>query len=338
MSPTSYQAAPPRNVDGKLRDPPGNCQGARDRDVRVLFSNACAGQRDGADFLQHLRAGNRVARAGARDYAARSFLTAPGTERHDAEDLDLRSSRFAWISGLTALLAVLATGEARAAAEVSRFSVVVSGMPSSVQGGDFNTLLEFINDTQLTPRGLEGMQTVGSAWMFEAQMRYFVRSNMAVNAGVGQIRAKSDREYLPSLGLAIQLHAEMLSVPVHVGGAYYLEPYNQGDFQARAYFGAGVLSLVYNRALFQQSGVGIPGLPSFTTAGTQDSPGYYLEAGGHMFFASRFSIMLGAMYRSAKIERLVDRDTGAAYLNPDGSSYTLDFTGVSGRFGLGIGF
>jgi len=251
----------------------------------------------------------------------------------------LRSSRFAWISGLAALLAIsLATSEARAAAEVSRFSLVLSAMPSSIDGGDFNTFIDFINDTQLTPRGLEGMDTVGSAWMFEAQLRYFVRPNMAVNAGVGQIRAVSNREFLPQLATAIQLHGEVLSVPVHVGGAYYLEPYNQGDFQARAYFGAGVVSLVYNRALFQQEGEGIPDLLDITTVGTQDSPGYYVELGGHMFFASRFSVMLGAMYRGAKIERLVDRDTGAPYLTPTGAPYTLDFTGVSGRFGVGIGF
>lgn len=251
----------------------------------------------------------------------------------------MSSSRFAWISGLAALLTVsLATGEARAAAEVHRFSLVLSGMPSSIQGGGFNTFLDYINDTQLTPRGLEGLGTVGSAWMFEAQLRYFVRPNMAVNAGVGQIRAVSDREYLPALNQAIQLHAEILSIPVHVGGAYYLEPYNQGDFQARMYFGAGVVSLVYNRALFQQESDGIPGLANFTTVATQDSPGYYVEFGGHMFFASRFSIMIGAMYRGAKIERLVDSETGAPYLTPTGDPYSLDFTGASGRFALGIGF
>lgn len=249
------------------------------------------------------------------------------------------SSRFAWISGLAALLTVsLAPGEARATAEVSRLSLVLSGMPSSIQGGDFNKFIDFINETQLTSRGLEGLEKVGSAWMFEAQLRYFVRPNMAVNAGVGQIRAVSDREYLPALNLAIQLHSEVLSIPVHVGGAYYLEPYNQGDFQARAYFGAGVVSLVYNRALFQQEGVGIPDLVNITTIATQDSPGYYAEFGGHMFFASRFSVMLGVMYRSAKIERLVDSETGQPYPTPTGDPYTLDFSGVSGRFGLGIGF
>ena len=98
------------------------------------------------------------------------------------------------------------------------------------------------------------------------------------------------------------------------------------------------MSLVYNRALFQQEGVGIPDLVNITTIATQDSPGYYAEFGGHMFFASRFSVMLGIMYRSAKIERLVDSETGQPYPTPTGDPYTLDFSGVSGRFGLGIGF
>ena len=37
-------------------------------------------------------------------------------------------------------------------------------------------------------------------------------------------------------------------MPVHVGGAYYLQPYNQGDFQARAYVGGGLVQYTYTRA------------------------------------------------------------------------------------------
>src|SRR5204862_3001138 len=123
----------------------------------------------------------------------------------------------------------------------------------------------------------------------DAQLSYLVRPNMALNARVGQIRATSNREYLPQLDAAVQLHGEVLSVPVSVGGIYYLAPYNQGDFQARAFFGAGVVSLLSNKALFEQEVQGIPGVPSVLSAGTGDAPGYYLETGAHMFFASRFS-------------------------------------------------
>ena len=240
------------------------------------------------------------------------------------------------LAGACGLAAFVAARDARAAAEVHRLNLVISAIPTQVDGGDFNRTIDFLNRTQLEPRGLEGMKQITFAWLFDAKVTYFVRPNMALNAGVGQIRATSDREYLPQLNTAVQLHSEVLSVPVSVGGIYYLAPFNQGDFQARAYFGAGVVSLVYNRALFQQEVQGLP-VPRVFTAGTADSPGYYAEVGAHMWFASRFNVMLGAIYRSAKIQHLADRDTGAPYVAPDGGPYILDLSGVGAKMALGIG-
>ena len=248
------------------------------------------------------------------------------------------TSRWGRTLALAVLMLVSVARSGHAAAEVHRFNVVLSVDPMQVDGGDFNGTIDFINDTQLKPRGLEGLKRVTFAWLYEGELRYFVRPNMAVAVGVGQMRGASDREYLPQLNSAIQLHTEMLSVPVHVGGAYYLAPFNQGDFQARAYFGAGVLSLVYNRARFQQEATGVPGIPSIVTSGTQDGPGYYAEFGGHMFFASRMSVMIGIMYRSAQVKNLVDENTGLPYQTLEGQPYTLDFTGAGGRFSLAIGF
>jgi hypothetical protein len=232
----------------------------------------------------------------------------------------------------------VAVREAGAAATVHRFNLVLSMIPTQVDGGDFNTTIDFINRTRLAPFGLEGMKRITFAWLFDAQLEYFVRPNMAISAGVGQIRAGSNREFLPTLNAAVQLHGEVLSVPVQVGGTYFLAPYNQGDFQARAYFGAGVMSMVYNKAVFQQEATGLQGVPSALLVGTQDAPGYYAEAGGRMFFASRLSIMLGAIYRSARVANIVDQETRRPLLAPDGSSYTLDLSGVGVKLGVGIGF
>ena len=49
-------------------------------------------------------------------------------------------------------------------------------------------------------------------------------------------------------------------MPVHVGAAYYLQPYNQGDFQARMFFGGGLMQYTYSRASFGQTVIA-PGLP-----------------------------------------------------------------------------
>ncbi len=249
------------------------------------------------------------------------------------------SSRSGRALALAALLsAAVGIGRAHAAADVHHFNLVLSLSPSQVDGGDFNTTIDFINTTRLTPFGLEGMKRVTFAWIYDADLEYFVRPNMAVHVGVGQLRAVSDREYLPQLSAAIQLHAEMLSVPVHVGAAYYLAAYNQGDFQARAYLGAGFLSLVYNKTRFQQEVVGLPGVPNVNTSATADSPGYYVETGARMFFASRTSVLIGLTYRSAKVRHLIDEATGTELRAFNGEPYVLDLSGVGLKVGLGIGF
>jgi hypothetical protein len=162
---------------------------------------------------------------------------------------------------------------------------------------------------------------------------------IAINAGVGQIKKSTEQEYLPAIQQDIKLRWEFFSVPVSVGAAYYMAPYNQGDFQARAYLGGGFLSLVQNRIKLQQTATGIPGVNSVTVAWKRDAPGYYLEGGVHMYFASRFSVLLGAMWRSAKVEDLLDRDTNEPLLNPDdGQPTSLDMSGVGGRMAFAFGF
>jgi len=243
-------------------------------------------------------------------------------------------------------LAVLAS-EAGAAAEIHRLSLVLSGVPTAISATDFNErVIGNINRVILTPRGFEQVNSIHWGWLFDAQMRYFVRPNVAVEAGVGQLRSQSTRDLLPALNASIQYRAEILSAPVHVGAAYYLSGYNQGDFQARPYLGAGFMSVTYNYARFHavESGTDL----STTLGGTYrivghgDSPGYYLESGVHMFFAARYSVMIGALYRSTVTRDLpiafeVELPNGNVFRAPAGT-ISLDTGGVGGRFALAIGF
>ena len=122
-----------------------------------------------------------------------------------------------------------------------------------------------------------------------------------------------------------------------VGAAYYLQPYNQGDFQARAYLGGGFLSLVQSRLKYQQTVNGVPGQTSYTVAWKRDAPGAYVEGGVHMYFASRFSVLLGVMFRSAKIEALLNRETHEAAYAPDGLPLSMALSGVGARMAVAIG-
>ena len=123
----------------------------------------------------------------------------------------------ALVSGL-----LLAPSAAFAAAEVHRFNLALSAAPTSLLAGDFNDGIAFYNRTVITapPRGYEPLDKVSFSWLFDGEFRYFMTRNLALSAGVGQIRAKSAKEYLPALSEAINVRADLISVPVHVGAAY----------------------------------------------------------------------------------------------------------------------
>jgi hypothetical protein len=251
---------------------------------------------------------------------------------------------------LAALLAaLLAPVQAFAAAEVHRLNLALSGLPTSIGAGDFNDSIDRFNTVTLSPLGYEPLAKVSFSWLFDADLRYFVTRNLAVTAGVGQLRAASKKEYLPAVGQSIDVRADLLTAPVHVGAAYYLQPYNQGDFQARMFVGGGLVSYTHSRSSLSMV---LTGTDSVTTLGltgnykrykvtsisTQDAPGYYGEAGVQMFFASRYSILLSGVYRSGVVQDLVDEKTGAPVLNPiTGKPASLDVGGLGLRMAAVIG-
>jgi hypothetical protein len=254
-------------------------------------------------------------------------------------------------------LAVLTAGQARAAADVHRLNLVLSGIPTSVNGGDFNDAIDRYNQAVIDPKGYDRLKQLEFTWAFDADLRYFVRPNFAVTAGLSHLRVGERKEFLPALSQAVNIHTEILTVPVHVGAAYYLQPYNQGDFQARAFFGAGMIQYTHTRATFEQnlsmatydSSLVADWGGNFKYSLTEDAPGYYLEAGTHMFFASRFSALISVQYRSGVLRgmrKYVWEENGVPstdppyteYYNPDGTEFTVDVGGVGVRLGVGIGF
>jgi outer membrane protein with beta-barrel domain len=246
-------------------------------------------------------------------------------------------TRHGIIPAVLLLVLVFRAPEVRAAAEVHRLNVVLSAVPTQLRATDFNNVIGDVNRTVLVPRGLAPLSKISLSWMFDAEVRYFARQNLAVSAGVGRLRAVTKQEYLPTIGTSNTLRAEITSVPIHAGAAYYFTPYNQGDFQARAYLGAGFMNVVYNRATMKWDGTGIPAGQAFRWTGTNDGPGYYGEVGAHMFFASKLSVMLSGLYRSNQVRNLVNEDTGAPILNAQGRPVSLDVGGAGFRMAIGIG-
>jgi hypothetical protein len=243
--------------------------------------------------------------------------------------------------------------DVHAAAEVHRLNLVFSGIPTSVSASDFNERIGNFNRIYLAANGLEGLDRIHTAWLFDTQILYFLRPNIAIEAGVGQLRQQTKREFLPALNADVQLRTEILSVPIHVGGAYYLQPYNVGDFRAQAYFGGGMLSGVYNRARMQSVATGVDSAiavqANFKVVARGDSPGYYVDAGVHMFFAVRFSVLISALYRRQVVRDLQGfvevngqlipvGDLGAFPPQfPLGGMHEFDLSGIGARLAFAIG-
>lgn len=257
--------------------------------------------------------------------------------------------RFGWLA-IGFLLTFATPQPAASAPELHKLNLILSSNPTQIIAGDLNDFINDFNRFQLEPRGMEALDNISFAWYHQAELRYFVRPNWALSAGFGQIRSQSRREFLPRISQIIVLRTDVLSVPVHVGATYYLAPYTQGDFQARAYLGGGFMSLTNNKIVFEQlefqadSATTLGG--SRRSKARADGPGYYAEFGGHMFFASRYSVMIGAIYRSATVRRthvvnevVVPGGTGTVTAIPDENpGIGLDTSGLGLRMGVGIGF
>ena len=246
-------------------------------------------------------------------------------------------SRFGIVPAVLMLAIVCHAPDVRAAAEVHRLNVVLSAVPTQVRASDFNDQIGEINRVFLEPIGLEHLDKIKLSWMFDVEVRYFARPNLALSVGVSRLRATSSQEYLPTIGASNTLRAEITSVPIHAGAAYYFTPYNQGDFQARAYIGTGFVNMVYNRASLAWDGTGIPIGGPFRVGGTNDGPGYYGEVGAHLFFASKLSVLLSAMHRSSQVRNLINEVTGAPLVNFNGQPVSLDVGGTGFRMAVGIG-
>ena len=251
----------------------------------------------------------------------------------------LRGCALPAVTALVALCALAA--QARASAEVHKLSLVISAIPTAIAGGDLNATIDQINAVHLEPRGLEGLSRIQFGWMFDAELHYFVRQNVAVGFGVGQIHTQSKQEFLPAISQDINIRAELMTVPIHAGADYYFTPYNQGDFQARGFLGGGMLGAVGNKALIEQTEVGTDSTTTlggnYVSAVVRDSPGYYLEGGVHMFFASKFSVMLGASYRSIVVRGMLNRETYQPAYAPNGQPFTLDVSGLGAKMAVAIG-
>jgi len=268
----------------------------------------------------------------------------------------IRSRHLALLAAALACAVSFAPGQARAAADVRKMSLVLSAIPTQFNGGDLNEAIDYYNQIRVRPRGYEEIDRLGFSWMFDADLRYFVRPNFAVTAGLSQLRISSGREYLPALSQAVDVRFDALAVPIHLGAAYYMQPYNQGDFTARMFVGGGMLQYVYTRSTFEQVLTRPDSAVAAELGGTQklvlgqDGPGYFAEGGVQMWFANRYAVLLSVLYRSGELRQVREigyyrggshqnEASGEVFAHPvTGEPFKMDVGGFGARLGAVIQF
>jgi hypothetical protein len=247
-----------------------------------------------------------------------------------------RAARAAAVVGLVsgALVTLAVPGHADEQ-RVKRFGVALYVMPTGLALDDFNQSVDNLN--QFTgQQGLAPIDQIHWAAQFGLEGRFQATHHWMLVAGFGQIKKRSELNLIPQVGQSIVVTASILSVPENLGAAYYFNPKTSGDFTLRPFVGGGMIRLVETKAK-----LGGQAVLADTTFGSFSRPqgeggGYYAEAGVHMMFPSRYSIILNGIYRHAKTSRVYEETTGQLLYNVDGSPYELDLSGVGLRLAFQI--
>jgi len=247
-----------------------------------------------------------------------------------------RAARAAAVVGLVSgALVTLAVPGYADEQRVKRFGVALYAMPTGLALDDFNQKVDQLN-LFTAAQNLAPISQIHWAAQFGLEGRFQATHHWMVVAGFGQIKKESKLDLIPQVGQSIVVIASILSVPENLGVDYYFNPKTSGDFSMRPFVGGGLIRLVETKAKLGGSAVLADTSFSSFELSHGEGGGYYAEAGVHMMFPSRYSIMLNAIYRHAKTKYVYEETTHELLYNADGSPFELDVSGLGLRFALQI--
>ena len=254
----------------------------------------------------------------------------------------LPAARAARLLGLLLVAALCLAPDARADEQrVRRLGLALFVMPSSLQLAEFNDEIERLNqETAQFGQPFASQAPIDKiTWdgIFGAELKYFVNRKIAVVGGVSQVKRESKLDLLPVADGQTLIRGYVRAVPVHLGADYYFEPRTSGDFTIRPFVGAGYIRLADIKTSIGYDLVRPDSTTRRFTTAYGRGHGVYGEAGVHMMFPSRYSILVNAHYRKAYAKQMNDYDTGAVLVRPDGELVETDISGFGLRFAVQIG-
>ena len=253
-----------------------------------------------------------------------------------------RAARAAAMFALVLVAVVRLAPEATADEQrVRRLGLALFVMPSSLGLQDFNDEIGRLNaETNQFGQPFGSQAAIDEiSWdgIFGAELKYFVKRKIAVVAGVSQVKRESKLDLLPVADGQTLIRGYVRSVPIHLGVDYYLEPKTSGDFTMRPFVGGGYVKVADTKTSVGYDLVRPDStLTDFTTA-YGNGHGFYAEAGVHMMFPSRYSLLVNANYRNASCKMMQDYDTGAVIVDEQGDNVETDISGFGIRFAVQIG-
>ncbi len=250
-------------------------------------------------------------------------------------------ARVAAVLGLTAITLGAVVTAARADEQrVKRLGLVLSVMPTGLALGDVNSAIDELNRQTAAlgpPFGAQApIDDITWDGLWQAELKYFVTRKVAVIAGVGQIKKQSLLELQPVADGSTRINAYVRSMPIHLGADYYFEPHTSGDFTWRPFVGGGYMRVGDTKVTGGYDLIRPDSTLSTIVTGTGKGHGFFLEAGTHFMFPSRYSLLLNANYRRAKTSSMTDTETGEAFEITPGEDFETDISGFGVRFALQI--
>lgn len=251
------------------------------------------------------------------------------------------AARTAVVLGLTAVtLGAIAPAVRADEQRVHRLGLALSIMPTGLALGDVNSAIDELNrqTAALGPPFSAQAPIDPITWdgLWQAELKYFVTRKVAVIGGIGQIKKQSLLELQPVADGYTRINAYVRSVPIHLGADYYFEPRTSGDFTWRPFVGGGYVRVADTKVTGGYDLIRPDSTLSTIVTGTGTGHGFFVEAGTHFMFPSRYSILVNANYRHAKTGTMTDSETGEDFAIIPGEEFETDISGFGIRFALQI--